>query len=583
MRYAVSRSGWALALLTFVALLPWLAGDDPARMLVRAGSAERELTPEALAAVRADLGLDVGPAAMVAGWFAGLAHGDLGSSWVSGTPVAPAVGAGVGVSLTLMSGALLVAVVTAGLLVSGTIVVHGRGLVRRKAGVLAAGLAASPEFLIATGLLLVGSVTLGWFPPYGWAGPRHLVLPALALGLPAGGVLGRLLDDAVPGVYGERWVRTWTAAGVTPPRIAWSVMRRCLPALLPQVALVVVGLTGGAVLVEHVFAIPGLGRTALQAAVARDLPMLQGCVLALLLLGLAAGVVADLTRRRLLGRALVDAALVAAPVSGTGRGRRWVSVALATLLVVVVVAGLWRDPYVVDPLSRLQPPSGAHPLGTDALGRDVLARLGHGAARTAAVATLVTAATFLVGVVTCVLPSAFAGAIETVNALPPVLAGLITAALLGPSVAGAAVAVAAVSWVALAAHAIALANEARASKHVEAARALGVTRWHAFSRHVVPAVLGPVFRHALVRLPGIAIALTSLGFLGLGAQPPTPEWGQLLAEGLPYLERAPWAATAPALMLAALGALAVSLSLTVTAPRWTRSAAAASAVDGRVG
>jgi peptide/nickel transport system permease protein len=67
-----------------------------------------------------------------------------------------------------------------------------------------------------------------------------------------------------------------------------------------------------------------------------------------------------------------------------------------------------------------------------------------------------------------------------------------------------------------------------------------------------------VTRHALLRLPGIALSLAALGFLGLGAQPPSPEWGLLLAENQPYAERAPWAVLAPAAVLALLGALAVT-------------------------
>lgn len=78
------------------------------------------------------------------------------------------------------------------------------------------------------------------------------------------------------------------------------------------------------------------------------------------------------------------------------------------------------------------------------------------------------------------------------------------------------------------------------------------------TRHVLPSVAAPVARHAVLRLPGIALALASLGFLGLGAQPPAPEWGLLLDESRAYVERAPWAALAPAVALALLVSLAVS-------------------------
>ncbi|MDT1832649.1 ABC transporter permease subunit, partial [Acinetobacter baumannii] len=76
--------------------------------------------------------------------------------------------------------------------------------------------------------------------------------------------------------------------------------------------------------------------------------------------------------------------------------------------------------------------------------------------------------------------------------------------------------------------------------------------------YIFPALIGPLFRHAMLRLPGIALALASLGFLGLGASPPEPEWGRVLAEGMPYLERAYWVVLAPAVALAVLSVMGVS-------------------------
>jgi len=87
---------------------------------------------------------------------------------------------------------------------------------------------------------------------------------------------------------------------------------------------------------------------------------------------------------------------------------------------------------------------------------------------------------------------------------------------------------------------------------------VGAIRRHVF--YVFPALAGPLLRHALLRLPGIALALASLGFLGLGAPPPVPEWGRVLAEGMPYIERAGWTVFAPAGALALLSVMAVTLS-----------------------
>ncbi|GAA3114490.1 hypothetical protein GCM10010449_40880 [Streptomyces rectiviolaceus] len=270
---ALTRAFCLAAVLATVGLLPWLSGTDPALTVLRARSAEQEATAEALGAIRADLGLGSGPLALLGSWGSALLRGDLGTSWVSGTPVLPSVTAGLQVSLTLMGAALVVAVVVACALVV-PVLVRGRG----SAGAVGAMLAAVPEFLLATLALLVCGVWLGWLPTSGWQGPVHLVLPAVALGVPAGGLLGHLVADTLPGVLDERWAELWRGSGVSRGRVAGAALKRVLPPLVPQFGMVAVGLTGGAVAVETVFAVPGIGRTALGAAKAQDLALLQGAV-----------------------------------------------------------------------------------------------------------------------------------------------------------------------------------------------------------------------------------------------------------------------------------------------------------------
>ncbi|MFE7051922.1 ABC transporter permease subunit [Streptomyces californicus] len=564
MKYLAGRLGTLLAVVAVIGLLPWLTRTDPARTILHARYADRAPTPETLAAIRAETGLDGGPLHVLGGWLGGLLHGDLGESWVSGQPVGPDVTAALGNSLTLMGVSLAVAVLLA-LALSAATLRRGaaRRIVRVRAGVGAAVLAALPEFLLAAVLATVFAVHLGWFPALGWGAPDQLVLPALAMGVPAGALLGRLLDDALPGAFAEPWARAAAASGMPGRTVARHALRRTLPALLPQLGLVVVGLTGGAVAVETLYAVPGLGGTALAAALAQDLPVLQATVLVLLLLGVAAGLLARLAARVLLGPALTERALPAL-VAPRLPGRRALTAAalvLGLLLVAVTVAGLLRDPLHVDTAARLAGPSAAHPFGTDNLGRDVLARLGHGTARTALAAVAVAAVTLVLGLL---LGALRAGALtETANALPAVLAGLVVAGIAGPGPWGAAAAVAAVAWAPLAAHTAALYAQEKAAPHLAAAVALGADRAHQLRRHVLPGVLPPVTRHALLRIPAVALALASLGFLGLGTRAPAPEWGRMLSENMPYAERAPWAVLAPAAALAVLGALAVLTSAAV--------------------
>ncbi|MCT9083002.1 ABC transporter permease subunit [Streptomyces fulvoviolaceus] len=555
----VWRAALAAALVCGIGLLPWLTRTDPALTVLKARSADRDPTPEVLADIRAQLGLGDGPLRLLGQWLGGLWRGDAGRSWISGDEVTPAVLQALGASLLLMAVALVVAVVTAGLVCARTLRLgaHRRLDGRRTAGSGSAVLAALPEFLTASVLATVVGVQLGWLPALGWYGPQWTVLPALALGLPAGAVIGRLLDDLLPGAFAEPWALAAAARGLPGRSIARQAVRRCLPGLLPNLGLFVVGLTGGSVAVEQIFDIPGLGRTTLQAALAQDLPVLQAGTLLLVLLAAVAAGLAALATRRIAGPALRDGALSSLhrPQPPTRGIPTFVHGGLLTL---VIALGLPRDPLALDTTRRLQPPSWTQPFGTDALGRDMLARVAHGALDTLLLALAIGIVALVAGALLGLVARVSGPLVDTVNAVPPVLAALLVTSVAGSGAATPALAVGVVAWAPLAAHTSALLRQERAALHVTATRGLGAGRWYLLRRELLPAVLPPVTRHALLRLPGIALALASLAFLGLGAQPPSPEWGLLLAENQPYAERAPWAVLAPAAVLALLGALAVS-------------------------
>ncbi|MFJ4077748.1 ABC transporter permease subunit [Streptomyces iakyrus] len=551
-----------------IGLLPWLSRTDPALTVLRARSADRDPDPETLRAIRDQLGLDDGPLRLLGRWLGGLLHGDAGTSWVSGGPVLPGLVPALGVSLLLMAGALAVAAATAAAVCARTLRLGARGRLadRRPGGTATAVLAALPEFLVASVLVSVIGVQLGWLPALGWYGPQWMVLPSLAVGLPAGAVLGRMLDDLLPGAFAEPWAVAAAARGVPPKSVARQAVRRCVPGLLPNLALFVVGLTGGSVAVEQIFDIPGIGRLTLHAALSQDLPVLQTGTLALVLLAATAGALARVAARLLIGPALRDGAL-----QSLHRPRppapRTLPLLYAGLLAAVIGSGLPRDPIALDTLARLRGPSAEHPFGTDALGRDMLARISHGALTTLGTALAVSAAALAVGLLLGLLPRLSGPLVDTLSAVPPVLAGLLVTGILGSGPWTPAFAVAVVAWSPLAAHTSALLRQERATTHLTATRALGAGRWYLLVRELLPAVAPPVARHALLRLPGIALSLAALGFLGLGAQPPSPDWGLLLAENQPYAERAPWAVLFPAAVLALLGALAVTAAGGARLPR----------------
>ncbi|MFF7449673.1 MULTISPECIES: ABC transporter permease subunit [unclassified Streptomyces] len=562
------RAALTAALVCGIGLLPWLSRTDPALTVLRARSAERDPAPETLRTIRDQLGLGDGPLPLLGRWLGGLLHGDAGTSWVSGSEVLPDVAQALGVSLMLMAGAIAVAVATAAAVCTRTLRLGSRRQLgdRTPGGTATAVLAALPEFLLASVLASVIGVQLGWLPALGWYGPQWMVLPSLALGLPAGAVLGRMLDDLLPCAFAEPWALAAAARGVPPKSVARQAVRRCVPGLLPSLGLFVVGLTGGSVAVEQIFDIPGLGRLTLQAALAQDLPVLQTGTLALVLLAATAGLLARLAARWLIGPALRDGALHSLH-RPTPPAPRILPLLYGALLLTVIGLGLPRDPLTLNTGARLQAPSAAHPFGTDSLGRDLLARIAHGALDTLAIALAVSVAALMVGVLLGLLPRLSAPLVDTVNAVPAVPAGLLVTGIAGSGPWTPAFAVAVVAWAPLATHTSALLQQERATAHLTATRALGAGRWYLLWHELLPAVLSPVTRHALLRLPGIALALAALGFLGLGAQPPSPEWGLLLAENQPYAERAPWAVLFPAAVLALLGALAVTAAGGIRLPR----------------
>jgi peptide/nickel transport system permease protein len=184
------RAALTVLLVCGIGLLPWLSRIDPALTVLKARWVDGDPTPEALQAVREELGLGDGPLRPLERWLGGLLHGDAGRSWVSGSEVMPSVLQAFGVSLLLMAAALAVAVATAAVVCARTLWLGPRRRLggRGAGGSGAAVLAALPEFLVGSVLVTVVAVQLGWLPALGWYGPQWMVLPALSLGLPAGAV-----------------------------------------------------------------------------------------------------------------------------------------------------------------------------------------------------------------------------------------------------------------------------------------------------------------------------------------------------------------------------------------------------------
>jgi dipeptide transport system permease protein len=221
------------------------------------------------------------------------------------------------------------------------------------------------------------------------------------------------------------------------------------------------------------------------------------------------------------------------------------------------------SPYATNQAAFLKPPfwqaggTLAHPLGTDAIGRDMLSRLIYGARLSLVIGIAVVALSVLVGTVLGLAAGYFRGVIEItimrlmdiVLTLPSLLLAIVIVAILGPGVMNALLAVAIV----LLPHYVRIARAAvitEVSKdYVTAARLIGASDLRLMVKEVLPNCMAPLIVQATLGISTAILDAAALGFLGLGAQPPTAEWGTMLADAREFVLRAWWVVTLPGLMI----------------------------------
>ncbi|MEU8516736.1 ABC transporter permease [Kitasatospora sp. NPDC048722] len=232
---------------------------------------------------------------------------------------------------------------------------------------------------------------------------------------------------------------------------------------------------------------------------------------------------------------------------------------LALILLAALVPSLFADgsPTDTDPLNALQPPGSEHWFGTDQLGRDVFTRVVHGTRYSLAIGAAATGCGVALAVLwglAAALSGRFGNALlmrvaDALLAVPGLLLALLVVLVVGKGVTGATAAVAVGLAPGFARVVRAQALLVRRSGYVEAAVAIGVRRSLIVLRHVLPNTLAPLLVLATVTLGASVSTGAALSYLGLGAQPPTPEWGAMLTEGQGFLEQAWWIAFFPGLLL----------------------------------
>ncbi len=259
------------------------------------------------------------------------------------------------------------------------------------------------------------------------------------------------------------------------------------------------------------------------------------------------------------------------PTAGTTRrrsvlrkfARNRLALAGAFLLLLLVLVGVVGPFFVADPRhqdipARFQPPDRDHWFGTDELGRDIFARTVHGTRISLASAVVAVIVALAVGTTIGLLAGTFEGKvglwlmalIDLLLAIPAILLAITLAARLGPGLTSAMVAAAFVGLPAYARLARGSSLAVRKQEFVTAAQVNGMSRTAIMIRHIFPNILTPVIVQATIGVGNAILLVSALGYLGVGAQPPAPEWGRMLSDAQKYILTSPYIAIFPGVAIA---------------------------------
>ncbi|MFA3916844.1 ABC transporter permease [Ruegeria hyattellae] len=275
-----------------------IAPGDPAQFMLGVNA-----QPDTLAALRSELGLNASKPVRYLAWVSGMLQGDFGTSYTYRTPVAGMIADRLWVSLPLTLYALAISTLLA--FPAGIYAASQRGRMGDAAmmGTTQLGVAI-PNFWFAMMLVLVFAVNLRWFNAGGfpgwdkgvWAGLHALTLPAISLALPQASILARVMRSALLDVLGEDFMRTARAKGLSRRQTIWRHgLRNALIPVLTIIGLQVSFLLAGAIIIEQVFYLPGLGRLIFQSINSRDLIVVESVVMLLVFVVITVNFLVDLT------------------------------------------------------------------------------------------------------------------------------------------------------------------------------------------------------------------------------------------------------------------------------------------------
>lgn len=260
-------------------LSPLISGIDPATAVLQAQVLDRQPTPEAVERLKSDLGLDRPLLAQYAAWLGRVARGDMGTSYMARAPVSDTVLNGLKVSAILSVVTLAISLSIA--LPAGILAAMRPGSLLDTTVAFTSQLGVVvPSYVLAPALILLFGVHFGWLPSAGWRGPLHVILPCLTLATGPTAFFAQVVRASMLEVLSMDYIRTARAKGL---RETLLVRRHALRnALIPVVTLSsmwLAGLIGGALIVEVIFSVPGIGRVLFDAINASDMPLIQGSLM----------------------------------------------------------------------------------------------------------------------------------------------------------------------------------------------------------------------------------------------------------------------------------------------------------------
>jgi peptide/nickel transport system permease protein len=291
-----------VAVISFLAyVLLYLSGGDIARRILGENA-----TAETVAKKTVELGLDRPLLVQYGDWVTSAFSGDLGRSWFTGEMVGTSVSTRLVVTLTIVIGATLVSAIVAVIL--GVLAARRGGAVDGTVQTISLIGFAIPGFLIALGLVLVFAINLGWFKATGYIPATtsfsgwlsSVTLPVVALSIGAIAAVSQQVRGSVIDAMSRDYVRTLRSRGLSTNAVVYRhVLRNAGGPALAVLAVQFIGLLGGAVIVEQVFAIPGMGQLTVRATTLGDIPVVMGVVIAFAIIVVIVNLLIDLAQAAL--------------------------------------------------------------------------------------------------------------------------------------------------------------------------------------------------------------------------------------------------------------------------------------------